>query len=507
MDYQVNLLKADGDQLSKKELNSVYLSDMQFRPLKKEKDLGEGTVYIAGHDGPVIIHARIPVMDFGYVWVIADNEGRGYAGEKVEIDFVKEAVFSRLAEIENIRDSYSGELSPKTAAHIEAAEKYLQLAQKEQGKEKNELYHRALSHGLQGGELALLEQARDYKRSAPAPELGCNAFRYEPGSDYASYFADVFDFATLPFYLSEGLAEEKRGEPDYSKVDKILSWCKEKGITPKGHPLWWNHEAGTPSWLREVNWETMKKECVRTVKRSVERYKDEIQIWDVVNEVHDWANLNPLPREQLVEITKIACETAREANPDATLIVNNCLPFGEYAAQGLEVCPYSNLSEERELFSPLTFLEALIENDVPFDVIGIQLYFPARDMVSISRLLDEYIKLGKPVHITELGVSSGDSHTDWQEVDSERTTYPTSHLYGTGTWHTEWEWSEKIQADWLEWFYTLAYSKEEIEAIIWWDLQDPAYVPNSGLIRENGIPKEAYFRLKECQKRWQGTER
>ena len=53
----------------------------------------------------------------------------------------------------------------------------------------------------------------------------------------------------------------------------------------------------------------------------------------------------------MIEITRIACDAARESNPDATLIVNNCLPFGEYVSQGLEAIKCnSNLKEDRPCF-------------------------------------------------------------------------------------------------------------------------------------------------------------
>ena len=497
MGFIVKLTKADGSNVSQKEMDSLYLSDLQFRPLRKKKEIIDGKVHIEGHSSPVIIHAMMPVMDYGYIWVTADNQGEGYSKEDTEIDFVREAAMTRLVEIQNILESYGGELSSEASAHISACEEYLQLAEKKHGDKAYEFYHRALSHGLWGGELALFERSKAYKRSNPVFMLGCAAFGYEPGSDYAARFEKTFDLATLPFYLKEALKEEKRGYPNYDWVDKILAWCKEKGIRTKGHPLWWNHVASTPEWLMDVDWETMKKECIRTVKRSVERYRNDIQIWDVVNEVHDWSNLNPISQDQMIEITRIACDAARESNPDATLIVNNCLPFGEYVSQGLEAIKCnSNLKEDRPLFSPYTYLEALFENNVEFDVIGIQLYWPTRDMVSISRLLDEYLKFGKPIHITELGICSGDNHTDWADPQSKRTRWPLDHyLYGDGIWHAEWEWTEKIQADWLEQFYTMTYSKENIEALTWWSFYDPGYVPLSGLIRKDGVPKESYYRL------------
>ena len=40
------------------------------------------------------------------------------------------------------------------------------------------------------------------------------------------------------------------------------------------------------------------------------------------------------------------------------------------------------------------------------EVVGVQLYYPGYDMLEISRLLDRFAQFGKPVHITELGVSS-----------------------------------------------------------------------------------------------------
>jgi len=34
----------------------------------------------------------------------------------------------------------------------------------------------------------------------------------------------------------------------------------------------------------------------------------------------------------------------------------------------------------------------------------------------------------------------------------------------------------------MEWFYTTAYARDEIEAITWWDLSEPAFIKTSGFL-------------------------
>jgi hypothetical protein len=71
-----------------------------------------------------------------------------------------------------------------------------------------------------------------------------------------------------------------------------------------------------------------------------------------------------------------------------------------------------------------------------------------------------------------------------------------------GLWH-EMNWSERLQGDWLEDFYTLSYARPEVEALTWWSVLDGrSYVPAAGLLRENGVPKEALFRLEALEKSW-----
>jgi len=479
--YRVAIRTIEGAPAPKSQRQTLYASDLHFEPERKKSRLApDGTVEIATSIAKAAFHAKIGVPGFGAAWVTADNEGKGYSSAKGTLDFVAESARTRLADVDRLLKSSGAKFSPECLGHRDAARENLAIAARSNGQKAARHNMMALSHALWAGELAIVEHSRHLIAARPPRRnflFGCNAFAYKGPGPYASYFRRAMNYATLPFYLRR--LEPARGKPDYSRVDRILEWCEKVGIRPKGHPLWWGHEAGIPDWLKGADWETARRECARVVGRSVERYRGRIDFWDVINEAHDWANGLRLTHEQEVEITRVCCETARAKNPKATIVVNNCCPFGEYAAQGrVHLGPVYD-----KIFTPLAYLRALLDAGVDFDVVGVQLYFPARDMLAISKLLDEYARIGKTVHITELGVRS--------EGGPRR---------GDGEWHRPW--CEKVQADWMEWFYTIAYARPEIEAITWWNFSDPAFIPTSGFLRRDRTPREIFFRFEALKKTW-----
>lgn len=490
MDYSLNvkLSGSNGEPMPESRLRSLYSSDLHFEPIRRESEIKpDGTVILKTAEKNIALHARVEVPEFGNIWVMADNCGNGYEASNTPLDFVLEAAKSRLSDVDNIMKS--GDFSVECMAHRDACREFIEIAKKRP--DKASLFHlKALSHALWAGEYAIVEKSRQIiaKRPKRSLLLGCNAFSYHGDTPYAEYFRDVLNFGTLPFYLKR--LEPEEGKPDYERVDNILEWVERVGITPKGHPLWWGHEAGIPPWLEGVSWQDAQKHCQRVVSRSVERYKGRINIWDVINEAHDWANGLKLTQKQEIEITRICCDTTRAKNPDATIIVNNCCPFGENAADGrVHLGPVFE-----KVYTPLSYLDDIMEAGVEFDVVGVQIYFPARDMLSINKLLDEYARFGKPIHITELGVRCAEDETPArQESEQLRRT--------RGEWHHPW--CEKVQADWMEWFYTMSYARDEIEAITWWDFRDPAFIRTSGFLYEEEYPKEMLFRLRALKKKLQ----
>ena len=352
-------------------------------------------------------------------------------------------------------------------------------------------FQRAIAVGAKAAaEGALVESARAKAFATPRNDLklGCNFARYtSDASRYAKFFAQAFDFATIPFYPRTTVPEKDCY--DYSYVDHALSFLLDKGITPKGHPLWFGHQDVNPKWLFGLPYPELRREAANIARHHVSTYRDTIQYWDAMNEAHDWANCFELTQEQLIDLTRATTDALREGNDKAVSIVNVCLPFAEYVA-GRYNC-YGALPEH--LRSPLSYFKTIIEAGIDFDVVGIQLYFPGRDLVAVDLLLNAFAALGKPIHITEMGVNGGfrqkgNAGSSWSQM-----------AMSEGTWHGGW--NEHTQADWLEQFYTIAASRKEIQALTWWDFIEPSFSGNGAMLYENENPRESYFRLMALKNR------
>ena len=144
---------------------------------------------------------------------------------------------------------------------------------------------------------------------------------------YRQRFAALLNYCTLGFYWAS--YESERGKPNYGYTDQVTAWARDHGVTCKGHPLAWDHPAGSPAWLPDDPGEIEHLSTAR-VHYIVSRFQGRIDYWDVVNEathlsgkpnktkMADWAAAKgavPYVAEHL--------KVARAANPKATLLVND----------------------------------------------------------------------------------------------------------------------------------------------------------------------------------------
>ena len=283
--------------------------------------------------------------------------------------------------------------------------------------------------------------------------FGCNIYMFdrfeEPNLDaaYKERFEGMFNYATTAFYWRS--YERRRGQPDYAYTDKVVQWCRPRGIRIKGHPLLWGDEAGIPIWSDGLPPADLQRQRVVDI---MERYRGKIDFWEVVNEptLHSRPKIDEPYR------------WARGADPSACLIVNDC----------------HVLADSRPLFFKL--LRAAEQRDVPFDAVGIQAHEPAGTWFPLNRvwaILDRYAELGKELHITEFTPTSG----------GER-------IVGS---HRRGVWNEAAQAEYAEKFYRVCFAHPAVRAITWWDLCDRgAWRAGGGLLRADLTPKPVYRRLK-----------
>lgn len=460
-------------------LRSFHCCDFLMRPVAIAPKFAPGEVRFAAPDKPFRIALALAVPGFGQVYVYADNRGRGYTPESFTEPLSLNAEFAagRLESVRRLVEdcARSGIILPAaTQRRVEAAAALLAQSK----------HFESLAEGLWAGEEIVFERTRqvvERRGARPGFLFGCNSFGYPKwGKPYADRFGALFDYATLPFYVTS--VEKIEGQPDYSRIEKILGWLDGTAILKKGHPLVWMNPKVLPAWLKGKTFEEARRIATGYARRSVLRFRGRIHVWDVINEAHLQNALDFTAAEQ-IEITRAATEAAREADPTCFRIINSCCTWNDYIRK-----PQPG---RRTVYD---YLDEVTRAGIGFEAIGLQYYYGGRDLLETERSLETFRRFGKPVHITELGLPSSSEKIEnaWHESLG----FP---------WHGR-EWSETAQADWVERFYTLAFSKPWIEAITWWDLTDPAFVPHGGLLNRDLTPKESYRRLAALLKKWRGMD-
>lgn len=485
----------------------VYAADEYEDPFKSSiKVTQEGVTVPSGFENKKFsINARWFVDGFGYTMLGADNGGEYYSQNNfpshgiLNYEFAK----SRVIRNRNVKGRYEKEgtqFSDEVNYLTNLSEELFEDATKSLNNSERSVKYsdRALKYALISGEKIELERARsEIERLKRIDQVffGCETRQYiwAKSEDMTKQFESLFNFATITHYIWDTwyeLFEPREGVYNWGIKDNIVNWLSEKNITIQGRPLFWFHPIVTPDWLRNKNFDELKKYVEKHTYNLVTHYGDKVLQWEVVNEYHDWANIHNHTPEQITEITKLACDKTKEVNPKVVRILNNCCPWAEYSAMGR----MARMDADRPLRSPRKFIQDLHEAGVDYDVLGIQIYFPRRDISDIVRLIERLEKFSKPIYITEFGASSG----------------PTKEMIATGQmklddepfeWHRPWD--EELQAEWLEQMYTLYYSRPTIKAINWYDFSDfRPHIVNGGLIREDSTAKRSFNRLKELLDSW-----
>lgn len=479
---------AQGEPLDKEIIEQLYFQDLQDEPLPSPPRRAEtGKLLSELPSNPFAIALQMLVEGFGIVTLYADNEGKGYRVGDFPLNLNLAFARSRLYRVRKaiaIWQRLGTEFPPGLFTQLEEAQGYLNAAQTTQNPAlKARQCNQSLAASLWAGEAAVFTKAQqDIKNNGPRPNFlfGCNFFGHSRhGAQYDHYFQQIFNFATVPFYWNE--FEQKPGEKDFPRTDVMVDWLLQANITPKGHPLVWLLDSVMPEWTGSKSYAEMQQLISQHVTEITSHYGSKIPYYDIINEVHKSASLKVrgYSFEQFLELTRTAAIASSIGYPKITRIINECCLWGENIAYKLP-----------PQYSPYQFFQACLKAEIPFEVIGLQLYYSDRDMFEINRLLERFSQLGKPIHITELGVSSS--------VEVDENSYFNSP---SGLWHEPW--SETIQADWIEQFYTLCYSKSYIQAITWWDFADGGnFWPNGGLLKRDLTPKQSFYRLSRLIKQW-----
>jgi endo-1,4-beta-xylanase len=492
-----------GEPLKPKAFDRFHLCDLLLRPFTIEPQFEPGTAVFQPPKEPFRIALPLSVPGFGQVFVYADNRGRGYTPQSFSekpLALNYEFAADRLATVHKLLEECRRAGITVSAAAQERANKAKALLDRADGLANDKSAYAgalasSLCESLWAGEMIVIERAEAMiARRGPRPGFlfGCDAFGHpQHGKPYTEQFEALFNYATLPFY--ETAVESVQGRPDYGHAEEIAKWLGPKGIIMKGHPLIFLIPQATPPWMRDLSFEKTKEICLTHVRRSIQKFRDRIHIWDVINEAHVQPDLvgNPMQmkgftKEQNVELTGAALAAAREADPTCFRVVNSTGTWCDY---------YMGRKPAVWQQSVYDYLQKLKDAGFEYEVVGLQYYHSGRDLVEFERNVESFKGFGKRIHLTELGFSSSSDNAD------------SDPWWGGGiggaklVWRGE-RFTEELQAQWAESVYKIAYSKPYVDAVTWWDFTDPGFPPNGGLLRADCTPKLAYQRLMALRAKW-----
>lgn len=347
---------------------------------------------------------------------------------------------------------------------------------------------------IPGARVTALQRTHEFR-------FGANLFMLdeletaEKNDAYKHSFAELFNIATLPFYWRD--LEPTEGHPRFSRdsepiyrrppIDLCIDYCRAHGIEPREHCL--NYETWIPDWLIDAPLPVIKQKLEERIRILAERYREVIPRWEVTNETlyaHRGRKVSAFYHEP--DFVEWSFKTAEKYLPNNKLIINDahCNVWAG-AFNGNRSAYYMQI--ERALLK-----------GARIDAIGMQfhMFFEREQEVAATRLyykpshlfevMDTYAELGRPLGITEITVPAYSNAPE----------------------------DEELQADILEWLYSIWFSHPRMSEIIYWNLVDgyAAFAPQGdmtagenryfgGLLRFDLSKKPAYLRLYDLiRKRW-----
>ncbi len=205
------------------------------------------------------------------------------------------------------------------------------------------------------------------------------------------------------------LTQPERGRFDFNAMDEAISFAKQHNMKLMGHCLVYKNPNSQPwlhfngltcgGWSAKDLDEILKDHIRKVVRHGGDTYYS----WEVVNEptqqMHDscWARILG-PEQYMVK----AFQYAREANPNALLILNDT--FGQ---AGIE-------KDRADAFFSL--VKRLKDAGAPIDAVGTEMHWEMPQLRpsyldEFKDFLDNARKVGVKVHVTEMDVYQGPTNS------------------------------------------------------------------------------------------------
>ncbi len=218
-------------------------------------------------------------------------------------------------------------------------------------------------------------------------------FYHRPdGGIYAAIAAEEFNLVSPESSMKMATVNPFPGRYEFADVDNLVAYAKQNDIEVHGHPIVWHRQV--PDWILNAEPTSLQGHMREYIVRLMNRYKDDVKLWDVVNEpIGD----NGGYRESVwykgmgERYLDIAFQQAREQDPEATLVLNDF----DIAINGPKADTLFNM------------IDSLQARNIPLDAIGFQLHvFTSFDQFEEVRSnFQKVADRDLDIYITELDVA------------------------------------------------------------------------------------------------------
>jgi hypothetical protein len=311
---------------------------------------------------------------------------------------------------------------------------------------------------------------------------GCLGCKIDPGQisnpEYMEKLLELFGSVTIPINWSQ--IEAKEGVCDFSIADSCIEILTKRKLGITAGPLLCFSPEYLPKWLLASNaeFEKIRDTAYQFVSNIASRYSGNVRAWRVVNGLNAFNHFG-FSFEQTLEMTRAATMAVKAVGDRSVKIVEIANPWGEYYATSANTIP------------PLVYMDMVVQGAINFDAFGLQMRFGknqpgmhVRDMMHTSAILDCFGIVAKQLYITETEIPSQTG----KEAQDEKI---------AGQWHQEWD--QMRQAQWLEQFYKIAFSKPFVDSVTYSNLTDSenSSIYSSGLLTDKLEAKKSFKWLRK----------
>lgn len=272
-----------------------------------------------------------------------------------------------------------------------------------------------------------------------------------------------------------GALAPSEGRIRWDDFDAQLSWTLTNRLVPTAGPLIELRPGALPDWLWlwSGDFDEIQGMAVDFVRQAVTRYRGKVAIWHLVHRAGT-AEILGLNEEHQVRLTARLIQVARQADPQAQLVVDFERPWAEWLATG----PFQ--------LGPLHMADSLARADLGMTGVGLELapgFGPPgshlRDLLDVSRLLDLFALVNLPIDVS-IVLPSGSGPDPLADAGVE---------VAAGEWSKRPD--ERLHRDWAARWIALAVAKPYVRSVNWIQASDsvPHLFPHGGLFRADDSPK------------------